>query len=140
MTSKIRNYELRITNYNAFLIALVFLIKPQFVNSQDAVEVFGYFESTLMGSRINNNFYQLNTNKLRVDLKSDISEQVSFAANFDYINYNGKTSWNILDFLSKDITSKIPEGMQSFYIIPFHDQNFLDNAYIKIALKDFFKY
>jgi hypothetical protein len=111
---------------------LVFLNLHE-VRAQDAVEVFGYFESTLMGSEINNKFYQLNTNKLRVDLQSDISEQVRFAANFDYINYNGKTSWNILDFLSKDITSDVPEDMRDFYIIPFEERNFLDNAYMRLA-------
>jgi len=118
----------------AWLIVMCFFARNS--KAQEPVEVFGYFESTLMGSQINDRFYQLNTNKLRVDLQADVSEQLSFAANFDYINYNGKTSWNILDFLSKDITSKVPQGMKNFYIIPFQERNFLDNAWFKLALEN----
>lgn len=102
---------------------------------QDNVGVFGYFETTQMSTELKNKFYQLNTSKLRVDLEGDISEQLSFAANFDYINYNGKTSWNILDFLSDNINSNVPKEMRALYAIPFNDRNFLDNAYFKLALE-----
>ncbi|MFC2084831.1 hypothetical protein ACFLS9_07220 [Bacteroidota bacterium] len=137
MITPIKNQNYTFAMQLIICLALIFFTRPQSANAQDAVEVFGYFESTFMGSVIDNKFYQLNTNKLRVDLKSDIYERVSFAANFNYINYNGKTSWNILDFLSGDITSKIEPGMQNFYTIPFHEQNFLDNAYFKLALEEF---
>lgn len=136
MTAPIRNHGLRVSEYTLIISAIFLLVKIQPVDAQEELEVFGYFETTLMGLEIDHKFYQLNTNKLRVDLKSDISEQVSFAANFDYINYNGKTSWNILDFLSEDINSKVPQGMQGFYTIPFTESNFLDNAYLKLALKN----
>ena len=116
-------------------IIICVLILSQQLIAQENVEVFGYFESTLMGSKIDNKFYQLTTNKLRIDLSSDISNQISFAANFDYITYHGKTSWNILDFLSDDITSAIPVGMRSIYNIPFKNRSFLDNAYFKLYLE-----
>ena len=106
-------------------------------NAQNKVELFGYFEPTLLNARIQGKAQQLFTNKLRVDLKSDISNHITFAANFDYITYHGKTEWNILDFLSSDITAGIPEFSQIFYTIPFADRHFLDNAYLKIAAKHF---
>jgi hypothetical protein len=63
------------------------------------VELFGYFESQLVGLNINKEFIGLFSNKLRLDLKSEISEKITFAANFNTILYHGRTEWNILDFL-----------------------------------------
>ena len=120
--------------YLVFGLLLISLLGQTSI-AQENVEVFGYFESTLMGSKINDDFYQLMTNKLRVDLSSNLTEQVSFAGNFNYITYHGKIEWNILDFLSDDITSTIPVGLQSIYTIPFNDRTFLDNAYFKLALE-----
>ena len=105
--------------------------------AQEKLEIFGYFESQLMGTELQSKFYQLFTNKLRVDLKSDFSDNITFAANFDLIHYLGKTEWNVLDFLSDDVTSTIPEDMLSFYMIPFSDEVFLDNAYIRFSFKPF---
>jgi hypothetical protein len=131
---KLKNY---LKMNRLFLGLLLVSIFGQQAIAQEDVEIFGYFESTLMGSKIHNDFYQLTTNKLRIDLSSNISDQISFAANFDYITYHGKTEWNILDFLSNDITSDIPVDMQSFYKIPFNDRSFLDNTYFKLALEKF---
>jgi hypothetical protein len=105
--------------------------------AQEKLEIFGYYESQVMGTGLQGEFYQLFTNKLRVDLKSDLSDNITFAANFDYIHYLGKTEWNVLDFLSDDVTSTIPEDMQSLYVIAFSNDTFLDNAYIKFSFKPF---
>ena len=105
--------------------------------AQKRDEIFGYYESQMMGVVIKSEFKQLYTNKLRVDLKSDFSDNITFAANFDYITYHGKTEWNVLDFLSEKITSSIPASMKDFYVLPFNNRQFLDNAYIKIAFKYF---
>jgi len=105
--------------------------------TQDKLEIFGYFESQIMGTEVKNEFLQLFSNKLRVDLKSNLSKNITFAANFDYITFHGKTEWNILDFLAPSVVSEVPEGMETFYILPFSDRTFLDNAYIKIAFKPF---
>ncbi|MCK4931573.1 MAG: hypothetical protein KAT01_05365 [Candidatus Aminicenantes bacterium] len=105
--------------------------------AQEKLEIFGYYESQAMGTGLQGEFYQLFTNKLRVDLKSDFSDNITFAANFDYIHYLGKTEWNVLDFLSDDVTSTIPEDMQSLYIIAFSNDTFLDNAYMKFSFKPF---
>jgi len=117
------------------LIVLFFYTSP--LAAQDRVELFGYFESQVMGAKIKRNFNQLYTNKLRIDLKSDLAKNVTFAANFDYITYHGKSEWNILDFLSSGITSTIPEDMEPHYAFSFFNRNFLDNAYIKLAFRNF---
>ncbi|MEA2006360.1 MAG: hypothetical protein U9O50_08920 [Acidobacteriota bacterium] len=107
------------------------------LNAKQSVELFGYFETQIMGAKVKNDFFQMYTNKLRVDLKASLSKNITFAANFDYITYHGKTEWNLLDFLSPSIASKVPPGMESFYILPFSNRSFLDNAYIKLAFRYF---
>ncbi len=119
-----------------FILGVMALMAPSLM-AQDKVELFGYYESQILGTQLNGEFYQLFTNKLRVDLKSDFSDNITFAANFDYIHYLGKTEWNVLDFLSDDVTSTIPEDMQSLYVIAFSSDTFLDNAYIKFSFKPF---
>ena len=105
--------------------------------AQGSVDIFGYFESQASGAQVQNEFLLLYSNKLRVDLKSSLSDKVTFAANFDYITYHGKTMWNILDFLPADIVAEVPSGMEAFYVLPFENQHFLDNAYIKLSFKLF---
>ena len=106
-------------------------------SAQEGVELFGYFESQIMGAEIKNTFNHVHTNKLRVDLKYRPSDRVTFAANYDYITYHGKTRWNVLDFLSDDVVSAVPEPMTAFYVIPFENQHFLDNAYIRMSFSLF---
>jgi len=118
-------------------ILAIFSLCSSILIAQDKLEIFGYFESQIMGAEIKNEFLQLFSNKLRVDLKSNLSKNITFAANFDYITFHGKTEWNILDFLAPSVVSEVPEGMETFYILPFSDRTFLDNAYIKIAFKPF---
>ncbi|MGD8537558.1 MAG: hypothetical protein PVI66_02445 [Candidatus Aminicenantes bacterium] len=119
-----------------FILGLISLLVPS-LGAQDKVEIFGYYESQFLGTGLKGEFYQLFTNKLRVDLKSDLSDNITFAANFDYIHYLGKTDWDVLDFLSEDLVSTIPEEMRSFYVIPFSNEAFLDNAYIRFSFEAF---
>jgi len=121
-----------------WLAVLVFLSLSLSAHAaQDSIELFGYFESQAMGADIKNEFLLLYSNKLRVDLKSSLSEKVTFAANFDYITFHGKTEWNILDFLRSDVIAEVPAGAESFFVLPFSDRHFLDNAYIKLSFKSF---
>lgn len=101
------------------------------------VDLFGYFEPQFMGADVKGDFLQLFSNKLRIDLKWDGLENIIFAANFDFITYHGKKTWNILDFLPKDVTSAVPDELKGFYVLPFEDRIFLDNAYIRFAFKAF---
>jgi hypothetical protein len=105
--------------------------------ADDALQIFGYYEPQYLGTRLSGKFYQLFANKLRVDLRADLSEHVTFAANFDYITYHGKKDWDVLEFLSPDVVVQIPEPLRPLYIIPFENENFLDNAYLKLSFPGF---
>ncbi len=105
--------------------------------AQEGVELFGYFESQVMGTKIGKEFFQLQSNKLRVDLSADLSDNISFAANFDYITYDGKKQWNILEYLSDEITSTVSSEMEDLYVVSFSNRQFLDNAYIKVNFNKF---
>ena len=132
-----KNWIYTIRPLRCLLILFFFYLNISSLTAQDKVELFGYFESQFMGTKLKNDFYQLYTNKLRLDLKSNVSENITIAANFDYITYHGKTKWDVLEFLPESITSKILQEMESLYVLPFSNRNFLDNAYIKLALKKF---
>jgi len=120
-----------------FIFLLFIFISFLSLQAQEGVDIFGYFETQASGAKIQDEFLFLYSNKLRVDLKSSLSSKVTFAANFDYLTYHGKTEWNILDFLSDDVVAEVPPGMEAFYVLPFENRHFLDNAYIKLSFKLF---
>ena len=93
-----------------------------------------------MGAKFENDYYQLSSNKLRVDLQLYTSDNVSFSANYDFITYHGKTEWDILNFLPKSISKEAQtldfDGYQiNPYILPFQERKFLDNAYLRLGFK-----
>ncbi len=105
------------------------------LNAQDKVEIFGYFEPQVLGTRLQGNFYQTFTNKLRLDLRSVLSDHITFAANVNFITYHGKTEWDVLEFLSEKIVSSVPPEMLDFYVLRFEHEIFLDNAWVKLSFK-----
>jgi hypothetical protein len=107
------------------------------VGLSDGVEVSGYFEPQFGVGVANGEFYQVNTDKLRIDLKSELSDEVSFGANFDYVIYRGKTKWNILDYLPRRLTEAILEEMRTAFQFSYEDRDFLDNAYLKLSFRRF---
>ena len=117
-------------------VAIIFLRTASLL-PQAKVELFGYFESQLMGASINNEFIQMQSNKLRVDMESIVSDHIAFGANFDYITYHGKTQWPILDYLPDKAAAEAPDEYKSYYILSFEDRQFLDNAYLKLSFKYF---
>jgi len=138
-----RNYHQTLRTHIRLLILVVTVVfielNPRLIFSQN-VEVFGYFEPQLMGAKIGSDFYQLSSNKLRVDLQLKASDNVSFGANFDYITYHGKTKWDILEFLPKSVTAEASTinlfGYEiNPYILPYEDKHFLDNAFVKFSFK-----
>ena len=119
------------------IFILFFLLSLGLLKAKIDVDLFGYFEPQFMGIYIGNDFIHLFSNKLRVDLKSELSKNITFAANFNCLTYHGKTELNILDFLPDSLAEEVPEGMEMFYVLPFSDRYYLDNAYIKFAFKHF---
>ncbi len=121
--------------FSFILFLLVLCLSP--LTAQDKVDLFGYFEPQYMGIRIQNQFYQLFSNKLRVDLKWGPLNNITFAANFDFITYHGKTNWELLQFFPTQVRAAVPEVLKPVYVIPLSNRIFLDNAYLKLAFKYF---
>ncbi|RKY84197.1 hypothetical protein DRQ09_08960 [candidate division KSB1 bacterium] len=120
-----------------FIFSIFFLIIFSASVSAQNISIYGYFEPQFAGFKIKKDFLQINSNKLRIDLSSEISDKVSFGANFDYITYHGQTAYEILNYLPESVTKEIPDDLKPLYILPFKNRNFLDNAYLKLSFKSF---
>ena len=126
---------------------LLFSLLPILLFAQK-LDLFGYYEPQLMGSKFGDNFYNSASNKLRLDL-SKKWPNVTFGANLNYITYHGKTEWNLIEYLPKQISDQIPGFMQDYFTfyfgdmaqwigpapMPRPDRMFLDNAFVKIRYK-----
>lgn len=112
-------------------IVLILLLIPVLVNAQN-LEFFGYFEPQVQGIYLDEEFYQYQSNKLRVDLEADY-ENARFIANYDYITYHGKKEWSLLDFLPERITAGIPPQAASEFMYKYEDKDFLDNANLRLT-------
>jgi len=117
--------------------AILVILCLSSLSAQEKIDLFGYYEATYMGAKVKSNYYQLFTNKLRLDLKGQISDNITFAANINFLTYHGKANWDVLEFLSDDIVSSIPEEMRPLYVITFENDILLDNAYVKFSFKPF---
>ncbi len=122
---------------SGWLAAILFGLATSTTIAQGELEIFGYFEPQYMGTLIRGRYNQLFANKLRVDIKSVLSEKITFAANINTITYHGKKEWNVLDFLAPDIRSGIPDALQPLYVLPFENQTLLDNAYVRLTMAGF---
>lgn len=97
------------------------------------VDMYGYFEPQYTGLYQNDDYYQFQSNKLRVDLKSTAVENVEFGADVIYLLYFGKKDWNILDFLPERITAALPVDLYPLFQLSYRDSLYLDNVYVRIA-------
>lgn len=118
----------------AVIFIFIFLVPAGFAQQ---FELFGYYEPQYLGINLRNEYSQLFSNKLRVDLASSPADNVKFAANFDYITYQGKTAWNLLDYIPGSVSRSVPPEMIPGFDFIYGDTIFLDNAYLKIALPTF---
>jgi len=113
-----------------FVVVSGFAIIP-YVNAEE-LDIFGYFEPQYVLLYRDGESYQLNSDKLRVDLQHSVKE-VEFGADLVYTLYYGKKNWNALDFLPDVIRSEVPEGMQSYFLFSFNDSLYLDNVYVRMS-------
>jgi hypothetical protein len=114
---------------------LSFLLIPP-AAAQD-LDIFGYFEPQFNLIHLDDGNYQLQSNKLRVDLKSHPDEDIEFGANFDWIVYHGKRDWNYWDFIPERVTSLYHPLRRYRYQFSFEDRTFLDNAYLRFSFPSF---
>ena len=118
----------------SFILILLVLFLLHSAAAAD-LEWFGYLESQLTGNDWKDSFLLLQSNKLRLDMKSRVSDAVTVAANVNFITYHGRRNWPVLDFLPAEIAASVPSGMESIYSLSFENRIFLDNAWVKLALK-----
>jgi len=114
-------------------LSLLLITRP----SAQEVDIFGYFEPQFNLIYLDDGYYQLQSNKLRVDLKSNPSETIEFGANFDWIVYHGKRDWNFWDFIPKEVTSSVHPYRKPRYRFTYDDRSFLDNAYLRLSFPSF---
>ena len=114
-------------------LSLLLITRP----SAQEVDIFGYFEPQFNLIYLDDDYYQLQSNKLRVDLKSNPSETIEFGANFDWIVYHGEREWNYWDFLPEGVTSLYHPQRRGRYRFSFQDRTFLDNAYLRLSFPSF---
>lgn len=118
----------------SFLMLCVFMIST---GRAGDVEIFGYYEPQYLGIYIEDEYSQLFSNKLRVDFRLPAVNHVTFAANLNYINYQGRSRWNLLDYLPDKIAALAPPGADTLFDFDYSDTLLLDNAYVKLALSIF---
>lgn len=119
------------------LIAFLMCVMPIICTVAQEVEIYGYFEPQYMGLYKDEDYYQLNSNKLRVDLKSKAVENTEFGANLIYLLNFGKKSWNILDFLPERVTYDIPIELYPLFQFTYRDTFYLDNVYARLSFNRF---
>ncbi len=90
-----------------------------------------------MGVELDKKYNQLQTNKLRIDLKKTINENVELGANVNFLQYNGKKEWNQLDFIPDEISSQISQEDRDSYKFSFDDEILLDNAFAVLSFRLF---
>jgi len=101
------------------------------------LDIFGYFESQYNGIYFQDNYYQFQSNKLRVDIQSTAVKNTEFGADVIYLLYFGKKDWNLLDFLPDRVASSVPPDMYPLFQFAYEDSFYLDNVYARFYLSRF---
>jgi hypothetical protein len=100
-------------------------------------DISGYYEPQYNGIYFNDAYYQFQSNKLRIDVKSAAIPNTEVGADVICLLYNGKTSWSILDFLPEAISSAVPPELRARYEFAYDDTFYLDNVYARFAFNRF---
>ncbi len=120
-----------------FTIMLIFLIglqRPGRLAAQEReIDIFGYFEPQLAGFQVSDEFQQLSSNKLRVDLKGAVQDKIFFNANVNFLGYYGATTYYYGDYLSDDMAALVPDSYRDFLIWNLENEIILDNASLKLV-------
>ncbi len=127
---------MKIKNFTIVLI----LFTVTRISAQE-LQFSGYYENQFFPQRINDSIFLQDYNKLRLDLDSDVAENLNFSADFIYQIYHGKRDFNALDFIPDKFDEYFIPAMQAtikqlepLFKIDQRDRNFLDNAYATLYL------
>ena len=118
----------------AIALLIVFFLSPAAATPEILLDIFGYYESefdVLLPEKGGSKSF-MQYHKLRFDMTAMPSPRASFAANYNYRSYFGKTEFLIADFLPASVGEEIPASLQGYCEISFPDENYLDNAYLKL--------
>ena len=116
------------------MIYLIILLFPIIAFTQ--VDIFGYYEAEYDHIQLADKSYNFGYNKLRLDLESRPGENVKIGANINFLLFNGKTEFNIFDFLPMD-SGEINGETISSLSEPLLDEMYLDNIYLRTSLQLF---
>lgn len=104
----------------------------------------GYYENQFFPQEIAGKLIFQDYNKIRIDLSSDISKNLSFNGNYNYRTFHGKTQFNALDFIPQVVVDRFSaetgisiNALRSYLSVEQNDENFLDNAFVTIYSKHF---
>lgn len=95
------------------------------------IDMFGYFESEGDYMMFENDDFYFGYNKFRLDLLGISGKKVEVGTNIIYKNFNGKTIWNLMNFIPEKYCP-ITE-----YSYTMSDTLFLDNAYLQLEMNNF---
>jgi hypothetical protein len=122
---------------------IILLLFPVFINGQK-LEFSGYFENQLFPQKIKGEIKITDYNKLRLNLFSEVSDNVNFSADYVYRTYHGATSYNAFDFMPQSTVNSYAamfgvnqDSLRPLFKIDQKDENFLDNAYVTIYTDNF---
>ena len=116
------------------MIYLIIVLFPVIAFTQ--VDIFGYYETEYDHIQLANKSYNFSYNKLRLDLESRPGKNVKIGANINFRLFNGKTEFNIFDFLPMD-SGEINGETISSLSEPLLDEMYLDNIYLRTSLQLF---
>ena len=116
-----------------FYILLLIAILAMPLSAQK-LDIFGYFEPQFMVMWSKNKGAQLQSNKIRIDLESQLGDFVTFGADFDIVKYYGTLSWSYYEFLPDEIISSL-DSMRWAYTISFADMSYWGDMYARLSFK-----
>jgi len=122
-----------------FLLLFEIVFLPQNTAGLHAqpVDIYGYLESQYTGMYLYKVYYQFQSSKLRIDLKSTSVAHTEFGADFINLLYCGKRNWNILEFLPDKIVASLPTEMYPLFQFAYEDSFYPDNIYARIGFNRF---
>lgn len=122
-----------------FFLIILMLVSKNFAN----VDMFGYFESEGDYMMFENDDYYFGYNKFRLDLLGIPGDKVEVGADIVYKNFNGKTTWNLMNFIPEKHWPELSFSpgdtlpILSDFPIEMKDTLFLDNVYLKLDFDKF---
>jgi hypothetical protein len=118
-------------NILKYLILIYLLILAIVSQNIAQVDMYGYFESEGDYMMFEKDDFYFGYNKFRLDLLGISGEKVEVGTDIIYKNFNGKTTWNLMNF--------IPEKYCPISEYPYimSDTLFLDNAYLQLEMNNF---